>query len=145
MRLLVIGPGEMAKMAFFRATADLWDHGSGRIVRPGGSCLFFLPERPYLPPGTLREILASPDCRVPPTDEKIHEVLVSEGEARTTWEYDDHYVVYPPFEWWVLDRHFHEGGRRVPEDFVYASDRVKMLTVAELKKRLADPESGGAR
>jgi len=75
MRLLVIGPGEMAKMAFFRATADLWDHGSGRIVRPAGSCLFFLPERPYLPPGTLREILASPDCSTPPTDEKIHEVL----------------------------------------------------------------------
>ena len=46
-------------MALFRATADLWDHGSGRIVRPTQRCLCFLPERPYLPPGTLREILVS--------------------------------------------------------------------------------------
>jgi putative ATP-binding cassette transporter len=85
MRLLVIGPGEMAKMAFFRATADLWNHGSGRIVRPSQSCLCFLPERPYIPPGTLREILASPECATAPTDEKIHDVLhgLSLGDTLT--------------------------------------------------------------
>ena len=77
--------------------------------------------------------------------EKIHEVLVSEGEARTTWEYSDHYVVYPPFEWWDTHRHFHEGGTRVAEEFVYSSDRVRRLGVSELRRRLADPELAGAR
>ncbi len=74
-RLLVTGPGEMAKMALFRATADLWDHGHGRVVRPGKDCICFLPERPYLPPGTLREILASPDARHLPDDARLHDVL----------------------------------------------------------------------
>lgn len=76
-RLLVTGPGEMAKMALFRATADLWDHGRGRIVRPGQRCICFVPERPYLPPGTLREILASPDCSEPPAEAKVRQLLAA--------------------------------------------------------------------
>ncbi|MFN2378110.1 MAG: ABC transporter ATP-binding protein/permease [Candidatus Binatia bacterium] len=76
-RLLVTGPGEMAKMALFRATADLWDHGRGRIVRPGNRCICFVPERPYLPPGTLREVLASPDCSEPPAEQKVRQFLAA--------------------------------------------------------------------
>ena len=56
-RVLVIGPSEEAKVALFRATAGIWDSGSGRIVRPESSNIYFLPERPYLPPGTFRELL----------------------------------------------------------------------------------------
>lgn len=56
-RLLIIGPNEEAKGALFRATAGTWDRGSGRILRPGDERMLFLPERPYLPPGTLREVL----------------------------------------------------------------------------------------
>jgi len=85
-RLLVSGPSDSAKMALFRATADLWDHGRGRIVRPGGRCMCFVPERPYLPPGTLRDTLASPDCMTLPTDERIgvflHELGLDETVAR---------------------------------------------------------------
>lgn len=55
--LLVRADGESAEKALFRATADLWDFGEGRILHPGHDALFFLPERPYLPPGTLREAL----------------------------------------------------------------------------------------
>src|SRR6185369_10341485 len=58
MRMLVTSPAETAKMAFFRAIADLWDYGHGRIVRPVRRRICFLPQRPYLPPGTLREVLA---------------------------------------------------------------------------------------
>lgn len=74
-RMLVVGPGEMAKMAFFRAAAALWEHGRGRIVRPASRSICFLPERPYLPPGTLREILAPAECTATPTEQKILEVL----------------------------------------------------------------------
>jgi len=56
-RVLVIGPSEEAKVALFRATAGIWDSGTGRIVRPRSNQIYFLPERPYLPPGTLRELL----------------------------------------------------------------------------------------
>jgi len=55
--LLVRSTSEAAEKALFRATADLWYHGEGRILHPGHDEIFFLPERPYLPPGTLRDVL----------------------------------------------------------------------------------------
>lgn len=82
-RMLVTGPGEMAKMALFRATADLWEHGHGRIVRPSRRCISFVPERPYLPPGTMREFLVAPSCSVPASDERIHAVLGRIGLEET--------------------------------------------------------------
>src|SRR4029450_10881719 len=39
------------------ATAGVWDTGEGRVIRPGPDRVMFLSERPYLPPGTLRELL----------------------------------------------------------------------------------------
>src|SRR5439155_17234963 len=56
-RVLIAGPNDTAKVALFRASAGIWEHGSGRIVRPGLDAILFLPERPYLPPGTLRDVL----------------------------------------------------------------------------------------
>jgi putative ATP-binding cassette transporter len=57
MRVLVTGPNEAARVALFRATAGIWPRGEGRIVRPPLSAIFFLPQQPYLAPGTLREVL----------------------------------------------------------------------------------------
>jgi putative ATP-binding cassette transporter len=54
---LITGPDDAAKAALFRATAGTWDHGSGRVVRPGLDGILFVPERPYVPPGTLRDVL----------------------------------------------------------------------------------------
>jgi len=54
---LIAGPNDAAKVALFRATAGMWEHGSGRIVRPGLDAILFLPERPYVLPGTLRDVL----------------------------------------------------------------------------------------
>jgi vitamin B12/bleomycin/antimicrobial peptide transport system ATP-binding/permease protein len=56
-RLLVTGPNEAARVALLRAVAGLWDTGMGRVVRPPLDEVLFLPQRPYLPPGTLRELL----------------------------------------------------------------------------------------
>lgn len=56
-RWLVTVAASASKQAFFRALAGLWAHGEGRIERPGLEDTFFLPERPYLPPGPLREVL----------------------------------------------------------------------------------------
>src|SRR4030095_9595063 len=54
---LITGPNDAAKGALFRATAEMWEHGNGRIIRPGLDAILFLTERPYLVPGTLREVL----------------------------------------------------------------------------------------
>lgn len=70
-RLLVGGPNKTAKVALFRATAGIWDAGEGRIIRPGAEHLLFLPERPYLPPSTLREALLRPGQEGKVADQQI--------------------------------------------------------------------------
>jgi putative ATP-binding cassette transporter len=58
--VLVVGEPGAGKTLLFRALAGLWPWGAGRIKRPRGATIFFMPRRPYLPPGTLREVLAYP-------------------------------------------------------------------------------------
>jgi vitamin B12/bleomycin/antimicrobial peptide transport system ATP-binding/permease protein len=57
-RSLIVGAEVAAQLALFRATAGIWDAGEGRIIHPGVNQILFLPERPYVPPGTLRELLS---------------------------------------------------------------------------------------
>jgi putative ATP-binding cassette transporter len=59
--VLICGaPGE-GKTPLFRALSGLWPWGSGRIVRPQGESMMYVPRgTPYLPRGTLREVLAYP-------------------------------------------------------------------------------------
>src|SRR5262249_30865938 len=74
MRVLVTGANHAAKMALFRATAGIWDTGEGWLVRPGAKHLKFIPERPYLPHGTLRELLVAPG-EASPDDERMEKAL----------------------------------------------------------------------
>jgi putative ATP-binding cassette transporter len=73
--LLVRSTSEAAEKALFRATADLWYRGEGRILHPGHDEIFFLPERPYVPPGTLRDILLRTGEEELVPDERILESL----------------------------------------------------------------------
>ncbi len=70
-RVLITGPNETGKVALFRATADIWRVGEGHIIRPRLRQLLFLPERPYLPPGTLRELLLRTGQEYETRDERI--------------------------------------------------------------------------
>lgn len=78
-RWLVIGKEDAPKVAFFRATAGVWECGGGQIVRPGLDEILFLPERPYLPPGTLREVLLRTGAESVVPDAEILSVLVKLG------------------------------------------------------------------
>ncbi len=74
-RLLILGPNETAKVALFRATAGMWDAGEGLIIRPGLEQILFLPERPYTPPGTLRELLLPTGQENAASDDRIRATL----------------------------------------------------------------------
>jgi putative ATP-binding cassette transporter len=60
-RVLILGAPGTGKTQLFRALAGLWPWGTGRITRPRGEQIFYLPRgTPYLPRGSLREVLAYP-------------------------------------------------------------------------------------
>jgi putative ATP-binding cassette transporter len=59
-RILISGEAERGKTLLFRALAGLWPWGAGRVIRPKAEAIFCMPRTPYLPPGTLREVLAYP-------------------------------------------------------------------------------------
>ena len=74
-RVLLTGPNEAARLALFRATAGISTPGAGRIIRPGGNDIFFLTQRPYLPPGTLREVLGTAERLDRVSDDRILALL----------------------------------------------------------------------
>ena len=60
-RLLIVGESGTNKTLLFRALAGLWPLGTGRIVMPAGEQILYFPRgTPYLPQGSLREVLAYP-------------------------------------------------------------------------------------
>lgn len=69
--------------------------------------------------------------------EKLHEVMVTKDDSRTTYEYDKHYIIYPHFEWWDFDKYFTQGGKLVEEGFEYSSESNKeWFNVENLIKEL---------
>ena len=59
-RLLVCGKDASARSALFHVTAGLGEVSAGHIVRPRLAQIVFMTETPFLPPGTLRELLLQP-------------------------------------------------------------------------------------
>ncbi len=59
-RVLVVGESGVGKTTLFRAIAGLWPWGSGTIEVPAEGRIMFVPHRAYLPPGTLRAVVAYP-------------------------------------------------------------------------------------
>ena len=74
-RVLISGSNETGKLTLFRATAGLWPSGKGRIIRPAATDIYFLAERPYLPPVTLREVLVDQKLEHSIADGQIRDLL----------------------------------------------------------------------
>ena len=72
--VLLSGPSGSGKSTLFRALAGLWPFGAGRLVMPEGRILF-LPQKPYIAPGTLRAALCYPSGQHAPGDEELAEAL----------------------------------------------------------------------
>lgn len=98
----------------------------------------FVPKIPSVKILDLARTIA-PDCKIKSIGirpgEKLHEVMISEDDARNTLEFRDYYLVKPSFPWWNDTNH--SGGKRVPDGFKYASNNNKdWLEGKRLKKVL---------
>ncbi len=76
-RWLVRGPSGAGKSTLMRALAGLWPFGEGTIEVPAGAKLLFIPQRSYLPIGTLKAALCYPSDDTAFTDEACREALVA--------------------------------------------------------------------
>lgn len=83
----------------------------------------FVPKIPSVKITDIAKLMA-PDCKIKVVGirpgEKLHEVMVSEDDARNTLEFKDFYVVKPAFPWWKEKNH--SGGKPVKEGFRYSSN-----------------------
>lgn len=77
--------------------------------------------------------------------EKLHEMLISEDEARSTVEMEDMYVVQPPESWWFAT-HWQKIGKPLPDGFHYSSnDNDRWLTIEQIRTITAPIEADYAQ
>ena len=77
--VLVTGPSGAGKSTFFRALAGIWPYWKGRIRLPKGARLLFLPQKPYLPIGSLKHAVSYPDEATKHPDAEITTALGAVG------------------------------------------------------------------
>jgi putative ATP-binding cassette transporter len=72
--VLIQGPNEAARHALFHLLSGRWERGAGTVVMPDPNRMMLLPERPYLPPGTLRQLL-----RIETGDVRVNDLRTSQA------------------------------------------------------------------
>ena len=77
--VLVSGPSGAGKSTFFRSLAGIWPYWRGRIRLPAGARLLFLPQKPYLPLGSLKHAVSYPDEASKHSDEEVRSALSEVG------------------------------------------------------------------
>jgi len=77
--VLVTGPSGAGKSTFFRALSGIWPYWKGRIRLPHGARLLFLPQKPYLPIGSLRRAVCYPDDPARHSDNEVRRALNQVG------------------------------------------------------------------
>jgi putative ATP-binding cassette transporter len=75
--VLVSGPSGSGKSTLFRAVAGIWPFGQGSVTLPRDARILFLPQKPYIPIGTLRDAVAYPAAGGAFDDDAIREALTA--------------------------------------------------------------------
>jgi len=106
-------------------------------IMTGGE--IFVPKIPSMKVSDLARAM-TPDAKIEiigiRPGEKIHEILLTEDEARHTKEYSTYFVIEPELKFWNTNNS--DGGRALPEGFRYASDtNTVWLSIDDLKKMIA--------
>jgi putative ATP-binding cassette transporter len=79
--VLITGPSGAGKSTLFRALAGIWPYWKGRVRVPRGAKLLFLPQKPYLPIGTLKRAVTYPADSPSFADRDIADALQAVGLA----------------------------------------------------------------
>ena len=74
--------------------------------------------------------------------EKLHETMITEDDARTTFELDDSYVIEPAFKGWTENRLAGEDGTLVAEGFRYSSDaNTEWMSIEALRQMIENGDT----
>jgi putative ATP-binding cassette transporter len=74
---LLTGPSGSGKSTLLRAVSGIWPYGNGAIEVPQGQSVMLLPQRPYIPMGTLRGAVCYPSVSGTYDDAAIRDALVA--------------------------------------------------------------------
>jgi UDP-N-acetylglucosamine 4,6-dehydratase len=119
------------------------EHGVRFVIRAieqmhGGE--IFVPKIPSMRLVDLAEVVA-PGCAIEfigiRPGEKLHEVLLSEDEARNAVELDEMYIIQPSHPWWKKANWVH--ARALPQGFRYTSDSNEQWLSHEQLQELIEP------
>ena len=86
---LVTGPSGSGKSTMFRAIAGIWPYGEGQIETPPGKSVMLLPQRPYLPSGSLRVAVSYPAIEGAYSDAQINAALSAVNLSHLAGHLDD--------------------------------------------------------
>jgi putative ATP-binding cassette transporter len=74
---LLAGPSGSGKSTMFRAISGIWPFGEGRVLIPGMADVMVVPQKPYIPIGTLRAAVSYPAAPDAYADDDIRKALVN--------------------------------------------------------------------